>query len=72
MLEITDFSKLIAEHREMSSSLVPHYEPEIPDDFESAARLHVKRVYAKYDGNLTRTSAALGLARNTVKKYLEE
>lgn len=72
VLEITDFTKLIAEHREMSSSLVPHYEPEIPDDFESAARLHVKRVYAKYDGNLTRTSAALGLARNTVKKYLEE
>lgn len=72
VLEETDFEHLLAEHRQMIKSLTPHYEPEIPDDFESAARLHVKRVYAKYEGNLSKTSAALGLARNTVKKYLEE
>ena len=45
---------------------------EIPDELEAAVRLHVKRVYEKYDRNLTHTAEALKAARNTVKKYLEE
>ena len=44
---------------------------EIPDELEAAVRIHVKRVYEKYDRNLTRTAEALKAARNTVKKYLE-
>ena len=45
---------------------------EVPDELDAAVRLHVKRVYEKYDRNLTKTAKALKAARNTVKKYLEE
>jgi len=34
-------------------------------------RLHVKRVYEKYNSNLSKTDEALKAARNTVRKYLE-
>ena len=44
---------------------------EVPDELEAAVRIHVKRIYEKYDCNLTRTAEALKAARNTVKKYLE-
>ena len=44
---------------------------EIPDDLESVIRLHVRRVYEKYDHNLTKTAEALQIARNTLKKHLK-
>ena len=44
---------------------------DVPDDLESVIRLHVRRVYEKYDRNLTKTAAALQIARNTLKKYLK-
>ncbi|MCQ2352463.1 MAG: sigma-54 dependent transcriptional regulator [Victivallaceae bacterium] len=71
VLEETDFAKLIAEHKQMTASLAPQVAPELPDDLESAIRLHVKRVYEKYRNNLSKTAAALNVARNTVRKYLE-
>ena len=58
----------------MTAGLKPSNEKskEIPDELEAAVRIHVKRVYEKYDHNLTRTAEALKAARNTVKKYLED
>lgn len=44
---------------------------DVPDDLESVIRLHVRRVYEKYDRNLTKTAEALQIARNTLKKYLK-
>ena len=57
----------------MTAGLKPSSETkeEIPDELDAAVRLHVKRIYEKYDRNLTRTAEALKAARNTVKKYLE-
>ena len=57
----------------MTAGLKPSSETkkEIPDELEASVRLHVKRIYEKYDRNLTRTAEALKAARNTVKKYLE-
>ena len=46
------------------------YSGDIPDDLESVIRLHVRRVYEKYKHNLTKTAAALHIAKNTLKKYL--
>jgi ActR/RegA family two-component response regulator len=44
---------------------------DVPDDLESVIRLHVRRVYEKYDHNLTKTAEALQIARNTLKKHLD-
>lgn len=43
---------------------------DIPDELDAAIRLHVRRVYEKYDRNLTKTASALQIAKNTLKKYL--
>ncbi len=74
VLDETDFAKLLKEHKAMTAGLKSPAESaaEIPDELEAAVRLHVKRVYEKYDRNLTRTAEALKAARNTVKKYLED
>ena len=74
VLEETDFAKLLKEHKEMTAGLKPSSETkeEIPDELKAAVRIHVKRVYEKYDKNLTKTAEALKSARNTVKKYLKD
>lgn len=72
VLDQMDFAKLIAEHRQMTASLISHADPEIPDELDAAIRIHIRRVYEKYNKNLSRTAAALKAARNTVRKYLEE
>ena len=54
VLDESDFAKLLKEHKEMTSGLNPFSETkeEIPDELEAAVRIHVKRVYEKYDKNL--------------------
>ena len=42
-----------------------------PDELEAAIWTHIRRVYDKYEHNLTRAAKALNVARNTVRKYLE-
>ena len=71
VLDEQDFSRLLAEHKQMTASLTPAASVEIPDELDAAIRLHVKHVYEKYNGNLSKTSEALKAARNTVRKYLE-
>jgi transcriptional regulator with PAS, ATPase and Fis domain len=74
VLDESDFAKLLKEHKEMTAGLKSSNEKneEIPDELEAAVRIHIKRVYEKYDRNLTKTAEALKAARNTVKKYLED
>ncbi len=69
----TDFAALMREHREMNAGLVDPLVASggaVPDELESAIRAHVRRVYDKYGQNLSKTSVALKVARNTVRKYL--
>lgn len=73
-LEEDDFNLLMSEHKEMNAALInniPEKKIDIPDELEDAIRIHVKRIYEKYDENLTRTAAALKVSRNTLKKYLQ-
>ena len=58
--------------RKALGETVTETQEDVPDELDAAIRLHVKRVYEKYEHNLTRTAAALKSARNTVKKYLED
>ena len=72
-LEESDFALIMREHREMNAGLSSGLELKtgrVPDNLEAAMRLHVRRVYDKYGQNITRVAEALGVSRNTVKKYL--
>ncbi|MBR4674319.1 MAG: sigma-54-dependent Fis family transcriptional regulator [Victivallales bacterium] len=71
VLNIDDYSQLIKEHRELNAALVPQDMVEVPDDLEEAIRLHVKRICEKYSHNITKAAEAMGVSRNTVRKYLE-
>ena len=67
----TDFNQLLIDHRQMVSSLKSPRDEEVPDNLDAAIRRHIRRVYDKYEHNLTRTAQALDASRNTVRKYLE-
>ena len=72
VLDESDFDQLLRDHKQMTAGLhssdVSH--EEISDDLNAAIRRHVRKVYEKYEKNLTQTANALKVARNTVKKYL--
>jgi len=72
-LEESDFDLLMREHKELNAGLAGNLELKsgrIPDRLEDATKLHVRRVFEKYGQNLTRAADALGVSRNTVRKYL--
>ena len=72
-LEESDFDLLMREHKELNAGLAGNLELKsgrIPDRLEDATKLHVRRVFEKYGQNLTRAAEALGVSRNTVRKYL--
>ena len=71
VLAETDFTKLLSEHKQMMANLAAKPNEDIPDDLDTAIRTHVRRVYDKYEHNLTRAAQALNASRNTVRKYLE-
>ena len=71
-LEISDFQKLLEEHKAINKDLWER-DPDVvsyPDDLDAAMTQHVKSVFDKYNQNLTATKNALGIALNTLKKYL--
>ena len=73
VLEENDFGKLVREQKATMTGLRSATPIEnVPDDLESAIRRHIELVYDKYEHNLSRTADALQVARNTVRKYLEE
>ena len=72
-LEEDDFELLMREHKEMNAGLAGGLEAKsgrIPDNLDAAIRLHVRRVYEKYGENISRAAEALGISRNTARKYL--
>ena len=71
VLGVTDYSELVREHRELNAALLPQEKQDIPDDLEEVTRLHVKRVCEKFSHNITKAAEAMGVSRNTVRKYLE-
>ena len=71
VLGIDDYGKLVREHKELNAALQPQEKIAVPDNLEEATRLHVKRVCEKYAHNVTKAAEALGVSRNTVRKYLE-
>ena len=71
VLEEQNFNKLIADQRATIGTLASSPDDDTPDELEAVIRRHVHRVYEKYDHNISKTADALQVARNTVKKYLD-
>ncbi len=67
-----DFEQLITEQRRLMADLTPPAIPEIPDNLSTAMSQHIRRIYEKYDANISKAATALEISRNTVKKYLAE
>ena len=76
VLGLDDFETLISEHRPESAELFVEAnkseENGLPDELEAAIRCHVRAVYRKVGGNVCRAASALKVARNTVRKYLND
>lgn len=75
----SDFGMLIAEQRQWLAGETPARhsagtpapkEGSKDESLEHMIRQHIRQVVAHHDGNLTHATQALGIARNTVKKYL--
>ena len=67
VLEESDFSILLNEHRKMlvSTSVVKS------DKLEDVIRRHAQNMLDKHEGNKTRTAKAMEVSLNTLKKYLQ-
>ncbi len=70
VLDITDYGELLREHKELNAALLPQQDTEVPDNLEDAIRLQVRHVCEKYSHNITKAAEAMGISRNTVRKYL--
>ena len=72
-LEEDDFALIMREHKEMNAGLSGSRElvsGRLPDRLDEMTRIHIRRVYEKCGRNLTSAAEALGVSRNTVRKYL--
>lgn len=71
----TDFHQLIQEHRRLNAGIYSENDEqkpaeELPDNLKEATRLHIRRIYEKYDCNISRAAKKLGISRNTMRSYL--
>ena len=70
-----DFTRLVAQHREMNAGFEADEEPSSgadvpPELLDEAIRHHVRRIFCKYARNVTRAAAALGISRTTLRKWM--
>lgn len=76
VLEVDDFEMLISEHKKANAELFAEADESegsgLPDELEAAIRCHVRSVFRKVGGNMCRAASALKVARNTVRKYLND
>ena len=78
VLEEDDFSKVLAEYREMNAGLFADAakdgkkNEEPPVLLDDAIRFHVRRIYEANGCQIAATARALGVSPNTVKKRLRE
>jgi len=71
ILEENDFAKLLKEHIAMTNPDNKKLEQEV-ESLEELTRLHAARMLEKYEGNISKTAKAMGISRNTLKKYIGE
>lgn len=76
VLGVDDFAMLISEHKQANVDLLAEADESeengLPDELEAAIRCHVRSVFLKVGGNVCKAASALKVARNTVRKYLND
>jgi len=71
VLGIDDFSSLLAEHKRMNAELfMKGTDGDLPDELDVAMRCHVRSVFNKFGGSISKAASALKVSRNTVRRYL--
>ena len=71
---MSNYDALIDEQRKLnaedSSSDLGVDEIDAPENLNAMISWHVRRILARCGGNVSRAAIKLGVARNTVRKYL--
>jgi transcriptional regulator with PAS, ATPase and Fis domain len=70
-LDENDFAKLLAEYRKRMEPMLDTTQPVLPENLEELTRQHAAMLLKKYENNISKTSEAMGITRNTLKKYLK-
>lgn len=73
IMDETDFVKLMHDYCEMNAGLegtIHINDVNMPEDLEGATRYHVRKIFDKYDQNITKTAEVLKVSRNTARKWL--
>ncbi len=69
-LDESNFGTLIANQQQWLGTPVVEMAGAFPDNLDAMTRLHIRRVLDRNGGNISRAAQALGITRNTVKKYI--
>ena len=67
----TDFVRLLAEHKDLAVPMPLEQAASYPDNLDAATCVHVRLVCEKFANNLSQAAVALGVSRNTARKYLD-
>ena len=71
VLGVNDFSSLLVEYKKTESEFVAWGTNDgLPDELDAAMCCHVRSVFNKFGGNISKAASALKVSRNTVRKYL--
>lgn len=65
-----DFARLMDEHRARAIPPARDRAADLPDNLDAAIRLHARNIFEKCGGDLSKSASALGVSRNTARKYL--
>ncbi len=71
IFEESDFGALLKEHIAMTNPADNRPSSTI-ENLEELMRDHACKMLDKYDGNISKTSEAMGISRNTLKKYIKQ
>lgn len=72
VLGIDDFSSLLTEHKRTNAELLmKENSGNMPDELDAAIRYHVRAVFNKFGGNISKAANALKVSRNTVRRYID-
>jgi DNA-binding NtrC family response regulator len=70
ILEESDFAKLLKEHIAMTNPDSKQPDQEV-ESLEELTRRHAARMLEKYESNISKAAEAMGISRNTLKKYIK-
>jgi len=71
VLEESNFESLLEQHKVFIGG-TDNTEKEKPEKLDELIKQHAQSLLKKYKGNISQTAQAMGITRNTLKKYIKE